>query len=105
MLRAEESGQLIMRAGKNMTLVMQEKLGEPVNDEIAKLVMTSGQALTAAGDALKRFRVSADMLAVIYAPMLIQGKTIGILTVGNHRKRRVFEDEMAGLLQILADYG
>src|SRR5205085_2609649 len=37
-------------------------------------------------------------------PMLIQGKTIGILTVGNHRKRRVFEDEMAGLLQILADY-
>ncbi len=104
-LRDEESGRLIMRAGKNMTLVMQEKLGEPLNDEIANLVMTSGQPLAAAGDALKRFRVSADLLAVIYAPLMIQGKPIGILTVGNHRKRRVFQDELAGLLQILADYG
>src|SRR5436190_743257 len=49
LLREEESHRLMLRAGKNMTLVMQERLGEPVNDEIANLVMTSREPLTVAG--------------------------------------------------------
>ncbi len=103
-LRDEESNRLILRAGKNMTLVMQERLGEAVNDEIANLVMTSGESLTAAGDGLKRFRVSADLLAVIYVPMLIQSRSIGVLTVGNHRKRHAFDQSQSNLLEILAGY-
>src|SRR5258708_12087897 len=105
LLRDEESQRLILRAGKNMPLVMQEKLGEPVNDDIANLVMTSGEPLMAMGDGLKRFKVSADILAVIYAPMTIQSKAIGVITVGNHRKRRGFDENMASVLDMLAGYG
>ncbi len=105
LLRDEESQRLILRAGKNMPLVMQEKLSEPVNDDIANLVMTSGEPLMAMGDGLKRFKVSADILAVIYAPMTIQSKAIGVLTVGNHRKRRAFDENMSSVLEMLAGYG
>ena len=70
-----------------MTLVMQEKLGTPIRDDLAHLVMTSQEPLVVAGDGLKRFKVARDINAVIYAPMVINNKSIGVLTVGNHRKR------------------
>ncbi len=104
LLYDDVANRLILRTGKNLTLVMQERLGEPVNDDLATLVMTSGQPLTANGDSLRRFRVTADLLAVIYAPLMIKGKAIGVLTVGNHRKRRVFDDSLLQILEILADY-
>jgi two-component system, NtrC family, sensor kinase len=104
MLYDEESQKLILRAGKNMSLVMQERLGEALNDPIAGLVMTSGEPFTGAGEALQQFHVSSEVHAVIYAPMIIQGKVVGALTVGNHRKRRTFDDSLAFLLEILAGY-
>lgn len=104
MLMDDESNHLMLRAGKNMTLVMQERLGEAVNDDIAGLVMTSGEVLRAAGEGIKRFRSVADLNAVIYAPLTAQGKAIGVLTAGNHRKRREFDDNQAQLLEILAGY-
>ena len=104
MLYDDESHKLILRAGKNMTLVMQERLGEPVTDDIATLVMTSGEPLTVAGDGLKRFKTSSDVNAVIYAPMSIQGKPVGVLTVGNHRKRRAFDENLSFAMEILVGY-
>src|SRR5258708_14325080 len=84
---------------------MQERLGDAVNDGIANLVMTSGEPLVAAGESLKQFKFSSEIQAVVYAPMTIQNKPIGVLTVGNHRKRRVFDENAAYMLDILAGYG
>jgi GAF domain-containing protein len=103
-LRDDETNRLILRAGKNMTLAMQERVGSAINDEMASLVMTSGEPLLISGEGLKRFRVSPDIFALIYTPLTIQGKSIGVLTVGNHRKRRTFDNNMPGLLEILAGY-
>lgn len=100
----ESSDQLILRAGRNMTLVMQEKLGEPIRDELARLVMTSQEPVNVQGDGLKRFKISRDILATIYAPMVVNGKSIGVLTVGNHRKRTVFDDSLASVVNALGDY-
>lgn len=99
-----ESNQLILRAGKQMTLVMQEKLGEPIRDELANLVMTSQEPLVVEGEGLKRFKLSRDILATIYAPMIINGKAIGALTVGNHRRKKGFEQRLAEVINALADY-
>jgi two-component system NtrC family sensor kinase len=104
-LREEETNRLILRAGKNMTLVMQERLGEPINDELASFIMTSSEPFNGAGDTLKRFKgMSSDLIAAVYVPLIIQDKPIGVLTVGNHRKRRAFDDNLTSLLGILADY-
>ncbi len=100
----EPTGGLILRAGKNMTLVMQEKLGEPINDELARLVMTSQEPVVIEGDGLKRFKVSRDIHATIYAPMVVHGKAIGVLTAGNHRKRKSFDESLGVVVDALADY-
>ncbi|MBI5928991.1 MAG: response regulator [Chloroflexi bacterium] len=104
LLQEPNSPDLILRAGKNMTLVMQEKLGEPMRDELAKLVMTSQQPLVVEGDGLKRFKLSRDILATIYAPMVVNGKAIGVLTVGNHRRKKGFENRLGEIINSLADY-
>ncbi len=36
--------------------------------------------------------------------MVIQDKAIGVLTVGNHRKRSAFDENLAAMLEILAGY-
>jgi two-component system NtrC family sensor kinase len=104
LLQDPDSGQLMLRAGKNMTLVMQEKLGEPIRDELAKLVMTSQQPLVVEGEGLKRFKLGRDLLATVYAPMVVHNRAIGVLTVGNHRKRKGFADRLGGVAATLADY-
>lgn len=104
LLQEPNSTDLILRAGKNLTLVMQEKLGEPMRDELAKLVMTSQQPLVVEGDGLKRFKLSRDILATVYAPMVVNGKAIGVLTVGNHRRKKGFEERLGEVINTLADY-
>lgn len=103
-LHDEQSDQLILRAGKNMTLVMQERLGEPIKDELARMVMTSQQPMVASGEGLRRFKLSRDLLAVIYVPMLVNGRAIGVLTAGNHRKRRTFSEALGDTMNALADF-
>lgn len=104
MLRDETSGQMMLVAGKNMTLVMQDKLGEVIRDELAELVMTSQEPVAAAGEGLQRFKLSREIRAVVYAPMIAHKKAVGVLAVGNYKKRTEFEDRHADLLRAMADY-
>jgi two-component system, NtrC family, sensor kinase len=101
----ESTNRLILRQGRNLSLVMQEKIGEPLNDELAMLVMRSHEPFAAAGDGLKRFKVLGDLNATIYAPLLLKDKAIGVLTVGNHKKRKAFDEQLTKVMGILADYG
>jgi two-component system NtrC family sensor kinase len=101
----ESTNRLILRQGRNLSLVMQEKIGEPLNDELASLVMRSHEPFAAAGDGLKRFKVLGELNATIYAPLLLKDKAIGVLTVGNHRKRKAFDEHLTKVMGILADYG
>jgi DNA-binding response OmpR family regulator len=99
-----ERERLVLRAGKNMTLVMQDKLGDTVRDELASLVMTSHEAAIVSDDALRRFKISRDIYAAIYAPLVMSERPIGVLTVGNHRKRQAFDEKLGNLVKALADY-
>ena len=103
-LRNPSTGALILHSGKNLTLVMQDQLGETVKDEIADLVLTSQQPLAASGAGLQRFRLSREIRAVVYAPMIAHGNGIGVLTVGNFKKRTEFSQRHADLLRSIADY-
>ncbi|NJL93146.1 MAG: response regulator [Anaerolineae bacterium] len=103
-LREPDSEKLRLYAGKNLTLVMQEKLGEIIRDDVADLILTSQQPLVAAGEGLQRFKISREIRAVIYVPMIAHDRSIGVLTAGNHRKRAEFEEHHTQMLKILADY-
>lgn len=104
LLRDDKTQQLILRAGRNLQLALLDRLGEPVSDGLADLVMSSGEALNVAGDGLKRFPSAKDQYAVVYVPLMVQTMAIGVLGVGNHEKQVAFDDNHTRLLKSLADY-
>ncbi len=104
LLRDDKSGKLVLRAGKNMRLSMLDRLGEPVDDQLANLVMTSRETLIVSGEGLRRFASAKDLYAVAYAPLTVQRTAIGALAVGNHQTRASFPEEYGRLLRSLANY-
>jgi two-component system NtrC family sensor kinase len=104
LLRDDESGQLVLRAGKNLQLALLDRLGEPINDQLAELVTTSREVLTVDGEGLRRFGGAKDLYAVAYAPLIVQTTAIGALAVGNHQKQAAFTESHGRLLKALADY-
>ncbi len=104
LLRNERSRRMILRAGHNLPLTLLDRLGEPVNDELAELVTTSRQELVVAGDALRRFKASRDLYAAVYVPLVVRERALGVLAVGNYQQRVAFEPYHARLLRALADY-
>ena len=104
LLRDERSRRTVLRAGHNLPLTLLDRLGEPVNDRLAELVMTSRQELVVAGEALKRFKASRDLYAAVYVPLVVKERALGVLSVGNYQQRVAFEYYHARLLRTLADY-
>lgn len=104
LLRDEKNNQMILRAGKNLQLALLDKMGEPIHDQLADLVMTSRESVVVSGEGLRRFAVSRDHFSVAYAPLAAHNMSIGVLAVGNHQTQRVFEENQGRLLNALANY-
>ncbi|NDJ52873.1 MAG: response regulator [Chloroflexi bacterium] len=102
-LKEDQSSKLILQSGRNLSRALQEKIGEAIEDDLAQLVMTSGEAYIGSGKGLEKFKPAQEGAnAVIYAPLLINERPVGILWVAN--TRLVFEDFMKELVTALADY-
>jgi two-component system NtrC family sensor kinase len=102
-LKDDRTGQLFLRAGENLSPDLRAKMGQPVEDDLASLVMTSREAFTAGGEGLARFHpAQAGVRAVIYAPLMVHDAPIGVLWVANNE--RPVEDYMKDLMTALADY-
>jgi two-component system NtrC family sensor kinase len=100
----ERTGNLVLRAGKNLQIALMDRLGEHIRDQLSEFVMTSREALTVSGESLRRFTAARDLYAVAYVPLTVQNRAIGILAVGNHQTVAMFSENHARLLKILADY-
>ncbi|MBN1312125.1 MAG: response regulator [Anaerolineae bacterium] len=102
-LRDEASGALILRAGQNLSRNLLDRMGQPVEDELASVVMSSGETFIQGGEALTQFRPAQQgATAVIYAPLVVQDKPIGLLWVANSRLE--FAPHMKDVMTALADY-
>ncbi|MBN1430214.1 MAG: response regulator [Anaerolineae bacterium] len=102
-LRDEASGALILRAGQNLSRNLLDRMGQPVEDELASVVMSSGETFLQGGEALTQFRPAQQgATAVIYAPLVVQSKPIGLLWVANTRLQ--FAPHMKDVMTALADY-
>lgn len=103
-LRDDKSGQTTLRAGKNLPLPLLDRLGEPIQDRIADLVLTTRQAVIVADEGLRRFNAARDLYAVAYVPLIVQKGVVGVLAVSNTQNRRLFDEHHGRLLKALADY-
>ena len=102
-LRDDRTGELVLRAGQNLQAELAKKMGDPVEDEVASLVMTSKETFVAAGEGLTRFNpAQTGATSVIYAPLMVHESAIGVLWVAN--EKALFAEHMKDLMTALADY-
>ncbi len=104
MLRDETSGKLILRTGHNLQLSLADRVGSPVQDPLADLVLASREVLTMEGESLRRFQLPNDVHAVTYLPLVIQTTAVGVLAVGSRTSDAAFDAHRVRLLRILSDY-
>lgn len=103
LLRDDASGNLQLRHGANLPSSVMEYLGRPVRDDLASLVMNSKEPYRVAGEGIKRFNpVFPQAGALMYAPMVVNEASIGVLWVANSKTE--FQEQMGPLLVALADY-
>jgi two-component system NtrC family sensor kinase len=104
LLRDDSSGALLLRAGKNLPDQIVQYIGQPLGDDLASLVMTTGEGLLASGEGLRRFRLPHAAHSVIYVPLVVAEQAVGVLWVGNQNIQTEFVEHQKQLLSALADY-
>ena len=103
LLRDDQGRELILRAGYDLSPALEAMIDKPVQDDLAQLVMNSQEPFLADGKGLQQFKpLDRESGAVIYAPLVIQGQSVGILWVSN--ARLPFKEHQKDLMTALADY-
>lgn len=99
----EPSGELLLQGGQNLSVDLMEKVGSEIKDDIASIVASSGETFMASNDGLSRYNpAQKDVKSVIYAPLVVEDETLGMLWVANQKLE--FEPHMKDLMTALSDY-
>jgi len=102
-IRDDHSDRMVLRAGRNLSRELSERLGQEIEDDLAAMVMSSGETYIGSGEGLRRFSpAEPNASAVIYAPLVVHGSPLGLLWVANQRVP--FREHMRDLMTALADY-
>ncbi len=102
-----ETGQIYLRAVKNIDQARSKTMRLPVSDSLVGSVITSGKPLrisqTKEDSPLK---VSTGFLvhSLLHVPIFSRGRAIGVLSVDNHTARQPFREIDEALLTSLGDY-
>ncbi len=103
----DQSGQLYLRAVKNIDQDKSKLLHLPVSDSLVGTVVRTGKPLRMGqpsdGPQLK---VSTGFLvnSFLHVPILSKGKSVGVLSVDNRRTKKTFSEIDESMLISLADY-
>lgn len=102
-LSDDRSASLVLQAGQNLSRNLVDRVGRPVEDQLAALVMRSQETYLATAADFRQFRPAQEgARAIIYAPLVVHEQPIGLLWVANSRVG--FEVHMKDLMTALADY-
>ncbi len=103
MLLDPASDDLYVRAAKNVQEGLRG-LRLKVKDSLAGKVIKSGEPLMMAGKDLKKIKTAYLVRSLIYVPLKIGGKVVGVLGVHNRTAERSLEPEALASVTALADY-
>lgn len=104
LLHDPDTNQLYMRAGKNFQDDFVRTFRLPVQDTLAGSVLQSGQPMVIDETSPKKIKTSYLVHSLIYVPLLLNEKTIGVLGVDNRHNRLPFLSHDVQLLSTLAEY-
>ena len=104
LLLDKETNELYMRAGHNFEEGFKDTFRLPLQDTLAGKVLETGEPVTFNKDSLHKIKTAYLIQALIYVPLKIKDRIIGVLGVDNRTYQLPFGKRDTLLLSILADY-
>lgn len=104
LLLDEASGELYMRASKNFDDEFARAFRLHVQDSLAGQVIASGEPVLLDESSPKKIKTSYLVHSLVYVPLRVRGKTIGVLGVDNRKAGRVLNRHDVTVILAMADY-
>jgi two-component system NtrC family sensor kinase len=104
LLLDDSSGELYMRAARNFQDDFVKTFRLPIRDTLAGQVLRTGKPLTLDEDTPQKIQTAYFVHTLIYVPLLVHGRVIGVLGVDNRQSSHPFSDDHLTIVSTLADY-
>jgi two-component system phosphate regulon sensor histidine kinase PhoR len=104
LLIEESSGELYMRAAKNFQDEFVRTFRLPTHDSLAGQVLRTGKPVLLDEKEPQKIKTAYLVHNLLYMPLLIKERVIGVLGVDNRRGGHAFNNTHLTLLSALADY-
>ncbi|HLC03761.1 MAG TPA: ATP-binding protein [Anaerolineales bacterium] len=104
LLLDEETGELYMRASKNFDEEFVHTFRLHVQDSLAGQVISSGDPIILDEDAPQKIKTSYLVHSLLYVPLRVRGRVIGVLGVDNRKAGRSLTREDLIVIMAMADY-
>jgi signal transduction histidine kinase/DNA-binding response OmpR family regulator len=104
LLLDEDSGELYMRASKNFDEEFVHTFRLHVQDSLAGQVISSGEPVMLDEGAPQKIKTSYLVHSLLYVPLRVRGRVIGVLGVDNRKAGRSLTREDMIVIMAMADY-
>lgn len=104
LLLDEISGELYMRASRNFQDDFVRKFRLPIHDTLAGEVLRTGKPAILDEKTPQKIKTSYLVHTLIYVPLTVKGRVIGVLGVDNRTNRSTFNEHQLTLISAMADY-
>jgi two-component system phosphate regulon sensor histidine kinase PhoR len=104
LLLDETSGELYMRAGRNFQDDFVRTFRLPIKDTLAGQVIQSGKPIMLNEKTPEKIKTAYLVHTLIYVPLTVHGRTIGVLGVDNRTSEHNFLEHHLALVSAMADF-
>jgi two-component system, OmpR family, phosphate regulon sensor histidine kinase PhoR len=104
LLLDEPSNELYMRSSKNFDEEFASTFRLRVQDSLAGQVIASGQPVLLDERSPQKIKTSYLVHSLLYVPLRVRGRTIGVLGVDNRKAGRALTQEDVTVMSAIADY-
>lgn len=104
LLLDEVSGELYMRASKNIDEKFARTFRVPVRDSLAGQVIRTGEPIILDGNTPQKIKTNYLVHSLVYVPLRVGDRRTGVLGVDNRSEGRSFTNVDLNLIQAMADF-
>ena len=104
LLLDEATGELYMRAARNFQDEFVRTFRLPMRDSLAGQVLRTGEPVAINASTPQKIKTSYLVHTLIYVPLQVHGRVIGVLGVDNRQSGHSFSEDHTTLLAALAGY-
>jgi two-component system NtrC family sensor kinase len=104
LLLEEDTGELYMRASKNFDEEFATAFRLPTRDSLAGKVIETGQPVILDQSKPQKIKTAYLVHSLIYVPLRVRGKVIGVLGVDNRKAGHVLTEQDMTVMTAMADY-